>query len=182
MAVIPATAGSTWMPEVTGADPDLDLSAAYRALERRRDRFIGERERIASELIKLDAALDALRPLVGTAPEPEAVDRPGAEAFTAELTGRSAAARMPPVRHPKGADRRVRIIELLLENSRQWLTATEIASLVEGGKTTAGQRNAVSEAMRRLLRHGDVERDETSRPVRYRAIPAALRELLLGYQ
>jgi sugar-specific transcriptional regulator TrmB len=54
--------------------------------------------------------------------------------------------------------------------------------LTEGENISGTQRNAVSETLRRLLRRGAVQRDDKSRPVRYRAVSAALRELLLSGQ
>lgn len=191
------------MPDVTGGDEDLDLSIAYRALERRRDDFVAKRERITDELAKLDAVLEALRELRDIEPElaaingshqaapaaPEAGEQP---APAAPMAGEQPAPAAPgagelpaprPAERPmKGADRRIRIVELLLENPRRWFTASEVAGFTEPGKATPTQRNAVSEALRRLLRQGAVERDESVKPAKYRAIPAALREILLAHE
>jgi hypothetical protein len=174
------------MPNVTGAATDPDLSVAYRALERRREEVIAQRDRITAELRKLDAALEALRALAENAPEPAAAN--GQEsALTAPEAAEATKARAeaPPelaAETAKAADRKVRIIEFLLENPRQWLTSSEIALLTEDGKVSETQRKAVSEALRRLLRRGAVQRDEKRRPVRYRAVPSVLRELLLTAQ
>ena len=152
------------MSDVTGAATDPDLSVAYRALERRREEVIAERDRINAELKKLDAALEALQALAENVPAAKA---------------RAKAPPEPAAGAPKAADRKVRIIEFLLENPRQWFTSSEIALRTENGELTGTQRNAVSETLRRLLRRGAVQRDEKSRPVRYRAVSSALRELLL---
>ncbi len=172
------------MTDVTGVDPSVDLSNAYRALVRRRAEADLERERIASQIAKLDAALEVMGELVGPSAagavtvaartefaEVEGTEGPGAQAAGPRVTPRHSA---------KAVDRRVRIIELLLENPRQWFSSSEVAQITERPNPTSAQRNAVSEALRRLLQHGHVERDESSKPVRYRAIPSALRELLLA--
>jgi hypothetical protein len=82
----------------------------------------------------------------------------------------------------RAADRKARVIEVLLENPRQWFTSSEVALLTEGENISETQRNAVSETMRRLLRGGAVQRDGETRPIKYRAVSAALRELLLSRQ
>jgi len=213
---------------------DPSLSVAYRALERRREEVIAARDRIAVELDKLDAALEALQNLAENVPEagkaagreaaPPAAEaaEPSAKAVPKPAATKPAAAAKPaggskpaaakpaaakpaggskpasaakpaggskPASAPKpaaeagrAADRKARVIEFLLENSRQWFTSSEIAVLTEGENISGTQRNAVSETLRRLLRRGAVQRDDKSRPVKYRAVSAALRELLLGEQ
>jgi DNA-binding transcriptional ArsR family regulator len=174
------------MSDVTGSVTDPDLSVAYRALERRREEVIVQRDRIAAELKKLDAALEALRALAKNAPEAAAANGQEAafpaSAATEVTKARAEAAPELAAEATKAADRRVRIIEFLLENPRQWFTSSEIALLTEEGNVSGTQRNAVSEALRRLLRRKAVHRDEKSRPVRYRAVPSVLRELLLTVQ
>lgn len=180
------------MSDVIGAATDPDLSVAYRALERRREEIIVQRDRIAAELNKFDAALEALRALVENPPEPGAANGQEAAFRAAEATkateaakankARAGAAPEPAAETARTADRKVRVIEFLLENPRQWLTASEIAGLTEEGNLSGAQRNAVSETLRRLLRRGAVQRDDASRPVRYRAVPSVLRELLLTAQ
>lgn len=175
------------MSDVTGADRGPDLSIAYRALERRRDEAIAQRDRITDELKKLDAVLEALRALAGIAPEPASANSqeaasPASEVAQAATTAMTKEASGPAPRTAKAADRKVRIIEFLLEHPRQWFTSAEIGGLTEEGGLSVSQRNAVSETLRRLLRRGCVERDETTRPVRYRAISPALREVLLAEQ
>jgi hypothetical protein len=171
------------MSDVTGADSGPELSIAYRALERRRDEVIAQRDRMTDELERLDAVLEALRALADIAPEPAAANGQKAASPASDVT--QAAAAMtgqiagPASQTAKAADRKARVIEFLLEHPRQWFTSAEIAARTEKGKLSATQRNAVSETLRRLLRRGCVDRDETSKPVRYRAISAALRELLL---
>jgi hypothetical protein len=217
------------MPDVV-TDPS--LSVAYRALERRREEVIAARDRIAAELKKLDAALEALQTLAENVPEAAKADGreaapPAAEATEAPAkvapkpaARKSAGARKPAaVRKPAGvrkpaaapepaasesaasesaasesaaseqaavagraADRKARVIEVLLENPRQWFTSSEVALLTEGENISETQRNAVSETMRRLLRGGAVQRDGENRPIKYRAVSAALRELLLSRQ
>jgi DNA-binding transcriptional ArsR family regulator len=172
------------MPDVNGADPGIDLSNAYRALARRREEADLERERLTSQIAKLDAALEVLRDLVGESPAGAVTaavtaaagpELAGTEGSTAEAAG----VPVRPRHSAKAVDRRVRVIELLLENPQQWFSSSEVARITERPNPTSAQRNAVSEALRRLLQHGNVERDESSKPVRYRAIPSALRELLL---
>jgi DNA-binding transcriptional ArsR family regulator len=168
------------MPDVNGADPGIDLSNAYRALARRREEADLERERLTSQIAKLDAALEVLRDLVGESPAGGASTAAGPELAGPEGSAAEAAAvRVRPRHSAKAVDRRVRVIELLLENPQQWFSSSEVARITERPHPTSAQRNAVSEALRRLLQHGNVERDESSKPVRYRAIPSALRELLL---
>jgi hypothetical protein len=172
------------MSDVTGAATDPDLSAAYLALARRREEVVAQRDRIASELKKLDAALEALQALAENAPEPATANgqeaaRPVTAVGEAAEAGTDAAPGLA-AETAKTADRKARIIEFLLENPKQWFTSSEIALLTEGGAVSGSQRNAVSETLRRLLRGGAVQRDDKSRPVRYRAVASALRELLLG--
>ena len=185
---------------------DPSLSVAYRALERRREEVIAARDRIAAELKKLDAALEALQTLAENVPEAARADgqkaaQPAAEAAEAPskaaakpaaakpavaaapaAAAKPAAAAAPAAEAGRAADRKARVIEFLLENPRQWLTSSEIAVLTEGKNISGTQRNAVSETLRRLLRRGAVQRDDKSRPVKYRAVSAALRELLLSGQ
>ena len=177
------------MSDVVGAATDPDLSVAYRALERRREEVVVQRDRIAAELNKLDAALEALRVLAETPPEPGAANGQEAAFRAAEAAKATKANKVraetppePAAETARAADRKVRIIEFLLENPRQWLTASEIAGRTEEGNLSGTQRNAVSETLRRLLRRGAVQRDDASRPVRYRAVPSVLRELLLAAQ
>jgi hypothetical protein len=192
---------------------DPSLSVAYRALERRREEVIAARDRIAAELKKLDAALEALHSLADSAPEaaaPKAAKAADSQetvlpaAQAAEPPAKAApkpAAPKPAVAKPaaakpaaeakpaaakpaaeagRSADRKVRVIEFLLENPRQWFTSSEIALVTEGENISGTQRNAVSETLRRLLGRKAVQRDDKTRPVRYRAVSAALRELLLS--
>jgi hypothetical protein len=180
------SAWSSHMSDVTGAALDPDLSIAYRALERRREEVIAQRDRIAAELNKLDVALEALQALAENAPEPDAVNGqqaalPAAEAPEATKAKAEAASELT-AETTQAAGRKVRIIEFLLENPRQWFTSSEVALLTENGTVSESQRNAVSETLRRLLRRGAVQRDEKSRPVKYRAVSAVLRELLLTAQ
>jgi chemotaxis protein histidine kinase CheA len=173
------------MSEATGAAADPDLSVAYRALERRREEVVVQRDRIAAELKKLDAALEALRALADNAQEPAAANGkqaalPAAEATKATKAADKAAPEVAAA--ARSADRKTRVIEFLLENPRQWFTSSQIATLTEEGKLSGSQRNAVSETLRRLLRRRAVQRDDSTTPVRYRAVPSALRELLLTAQ
>jgi hypothetical protein len=183
------------MSDVTGAAIDPDLSVAYRALERRREEVIAQRDRIAAELKKLDAAIEALQALAEDAPQPASADGQQAALPATEATKPAKAAKVSQVAKARAeaapgltaeiakvADRKVRVIEFLLENPRQWFTSSEIALATEDGTVSETQRNAVSETLRRLLRRGAVQRDDESRPVRYRAISSILRELLLTAQ
>lgn len=172
------------MSDVTG-DTGSDLSTAYRALERRRDEIRAQRDRMADELAKLDVVLEALRALGDTAPESGATNgqeaaAPVTKAAPATAAVTRKAARPAPETAPS-ADRKTRVIEFLLEHPRTWFTSGDVAERTEEGMPLSQtQRNAVSETLRRLLRRGCVDRDETTKPVRYRAISAALRELLLA--
>lgn len=170
------------MSDLAGADTGPDLSLAYRALARRRDDVIAERDRMTGELEKLDAALEALRALADIVPQPATANGQEAASPASEVAQATAARTRKaasPARTAKIADRKVRIIEFLLEHPRSWFTSAEVADRTEEGSLSPAQRNAVSETLRRLLRRGCVDRDETTKPVKYRAIPAALRELLL---
>jgi hypothetical protein len=171
------------MSDVSGADPAPDLSTAYRALARRRDEVIAQRDRIADELEKLDTVLDAMRALADIKPEPAAANGQQAPSAASEAAAAAAAAtrqaNRPAAPTAVAADRKTRVIEFLLEHPRTWFTSSDIAERTEEIPLSQTQRNAVSETMRRLLRRGCVDRDETTKPVRYKAISAALRELLL---
>jgi hypothetical protein len=169
------------MSEATGAAIDPDLSVAYRALERRREEVAAQRDRIEAELTKLDAALDALQALAENVPAPANANGRGA-ALPAADAAEPEATPEPAAETAKATDRKGRVIEFLLENPRQWFTSSEITLLTEGGEISQTERNAVSETLRRLLRRGAVQRDEKSRPVRYRAVSSALREILLSSQ
>jgi hypothetical protein len=174
------------MPDVIGAEKDPDLSVAYQALERRREEAIVQRDLIADELKRLDAALDALRALVGNAPGPAAVN--GQEAAlpaseSAEPTReRTKAEAELSAETAKGGDRKARVSQFLLESPRQWFTVAEIADVTEQGNASATQRNAVYKALRILLSREAVQRDDTGSVAKYRAVPAVLRELLLAAQ
>jgi hypothetical protein len=172
------------MSEATGAAIDPDLAVAYRALERRREAVVAQRDRIEAELTKLNAALEALQALAENAPEPAKANGQAAVLPAADAAGaiKPKATPEPAAETAKATDRKGRVIEFLLENPRQWFTSSEITLLTEGGEVSGTERNAVSETLRRLLRRGAVQRDEKSRPVRYRAVSSALRELLLSSQ
>jgi hypothetical protein len=142
-------------------------------LEQRREQLAGERDRLTDEVAKLDAALEAIRSLAGSSPKQRAGTRVDVRAPSEPAEDPDS---MPPACPPaaKRADRRIRVIEFLLENSGQWFTAEEVASGTERRNPNAAQRNAVSETLRGLLTDGNVERDDTEKPPRYRAIPSAL--------
>ncbi len=170
------------MPNMPGIDASVALTNAYQVLVRRRQDAHAERERIAREIAKLDAAVEVLRDLVTTPIEDAALggsaelaEPEGTEVATFEANG----SRPLRTHSARAIDRRVRVIELLLENPSQWFSSSDVAKITERPIPTSAQRNAVSETLRRLLQHGKVERDDSIKPVRYRAIPAALRELLL---
>ena len=68
----------------------------------------------------------------------------------------------------------------MLEAPEKWLSVKDIATSVEGREPTETDRNAVYEILRRMAVQGEVERDTTSRPTRFRAKASVLRERLLN--
>lgn len=70
--------------------------------------------------------------------------------------------------------RRDRISQVLLSKPRTWMTVAEITDLTEQRTSDTTERNATSELLRRMANDGQAKRDESSRPVRYKAIPNAL--------
>jgi hypothetical protein len=175
--------GSNQMSDVNG-DTGSDLSTVYRALQRRRDEVIAQRDRATDELDKLETVLEAMRALGNMVPEPAAANGEQAPSPASEVASPAAPvtrhADRPAARTAIAADRKTRVIEFLLEHPRTWFISSDIAKRTEEGPLSETQRNGVSETLRRLVRRGCVERDETAKPVRYKAIPAALRELLLA--
>jgi hypothetical protein len=175
--------GSNQMSDVNG-DTGSDLSTVYRALQRRRDEVIAQRDRATDELDKLETVLEAMRALGNMVPEPAAANGEQAPSPASEVASPAAPvtrhADRPAARTAIAADRKTRVIEFLLEHPRTWFISSDIAKRTEEGPLSETQRNGVSETLRRLVRRGCVERDETAKPARYKAIPAALRELLLA--
>lgn len=173
------------MRDGNGADTDSDLSVAYRALERRREEAIVERDRIADELKRLDAVLDALRALAGNVPGQAAVNDkepalPASQPAESANAGTEAAPKLA-AETATSATRMTRVIEFLLENPKEWFTVADIAAVTEQSNPSADPQNAVSKTVLRLLRHEAVQRED-GRPARYRAVPRVLRELLMAAQ
>jgi hypothetical protein len=173
------------MDNVNRDETDKELVAAYQTLARKRDSLLSQRENIDDEINRLDTALNALIELVDLEHQALLVDGRPENEHAADDSVPSP----PPVaqseadgrKEPRKRDisRRIRMIEVLLERPDEWLTVAEVADLTEGQKSTMPQRNAISEALRRLLRQQDIERDGSQRPVRYKAIPASLRSRLV---
>lgn len=108
-----------------------------------------------------------------------AVETPTATAPTATAT---AAPEPTPAddtapQHP-AQSRRDRVGQVLLARPRTWLTVAEIADLAEERTTDTPERNATSELLRRMANDGEAERDDSTRPVHYRAVPEALHKRL----
>lgn len=171
-------------------DLDRELSSAHELLTRRRALLAAQRDALDEELGRVDAAINAMRAVVersqsitadGGGPAAETmVPMDGAIGSPARGSASAGTQKSERRTSKKESSRRIRIIEVLLENAENWLTVAEIADLTEGGRPTAAQKNAISEALRRMYRQGDVERDNTNKAARYKAIPAALRERLLS--
>jgi hypothetical protein len=75
--------------------------------------------------------------------------------------------------------RKARIREIMLESAGEWLIVQDIAIRLEGREPSAAQRTATYEMLRRMAVQGEPERDSSSKPTRFRARPAVLRERLL---
>ncbi|MEV4644835.1 histone-like nucleoid-structuring protein Lsr2 [Saccharopolyspora sp. NPDC049357] len=65
--------------------------------------------------------------------------------------------------------RRDRISQVLLAKPRTWMTVTQITNLTKQGTSDTIERNATSELLRRMANDGQAERDDSTRPIRYKA-------------
>lgn len=74
--------------------------------------------------------------------------------------------------------RRDRVSQVLLAEPRTWMTVAQITDLTEQRTSDTAERNATSELLRRMANDGEAERDDSTRPVRYKAIPDTLRNRL----
>lgn len=165
----------------------MEVRGAYDALLRSRSELLAQRDEIDGRLAQVESAITALRAILGepdsesisstpsappTAPMPVAangrVDAP-------EIKSTSATKSVRPI----SVSRKARLREVMLEAPEQWLSVKEIATSVEGREPTETDKDAVYEILRRMAVQGEVERDRSSRPTRYRAKTAVLRERLL---
>jgi hypothetical protein len=184
-------------------DAVIEARRAHDALLRGRSQILAQRDALDTQLARMEAAIAALRELVGAAPEPAASPRPAAAPEPAaapkptaapEPTASSqngvpaattkASSPAPPVRRVvqtlKPVNRKARIREIMLEAPDDWFTAADMAPRVEHGDPSEMRRTATYEMMRRMAKQGELERDNSSRPTRFRARAAAIRERLLA--
>lgn len=152
-----------------------DVTGAYEALLRRKSALQAQRDDLDKQLSQIDNALTALQDVVASLgdddtdhpaekdaqPVNEEVDKPG------KSTGQP-------------TSRRARIRALMLERSKEWLKAGEVAYLIEGKEPTEAQKNAAYELLRRMAKQGELERDDSTRPTRYRGKSSVLRQHLVN--
>jgi hypothetical protein len=164
-----------------------EVREARDALLRSKSELLAQRDEIDGRLAQVELAITALRAILG---EPDSESMPSTSSVPptasgsatangrvdAPETGSASARESVPSIHPS---RKARLREVMLEASEQWLSVKDIATTVEGQEPTETDRNAVYEILRRMAVQGEVERDSSSRPTRFRAKAAALRERLL---
>lgn len=153
-----------------------EVSGAYEALLRRKSALQAQRDDLDNQLNQIDNALNALQDVVASIGR-DGTDRP-AEKNGAQPV--NAKPRKPSKSPGQPASRRARIRTLMLERSNEWLKAGEIAYLIEGTEPTEAQKNAAYELLRRMAKQGELERDDRTRPTRYRAKSKVLRQHLVN--
>jgi hypothetical protein len=178
-------------------DAVIEARRAHDALLRGRSQILAQRDALDTQLARMEAAIEALRELVGTAPETAAAAEPAAVPETAavpEMTassqddvaadGTQASRPAPPARGVvqtlKPVNRKARIREIMLEAPDDWFTAADVAPRIEHGDPSETRRTATYEMMRRMAKQGELEVDTSSRPTRFRGRAAAIRERLLA--
>jgi hypothetical protein len=148
-----------------------EVSGAYEALLRRKAVLQEQRDDLDRQLSQIDNALNALQDVVasiGTGDTRRPAEKNDAPPANAKVDKPS-----------KPTSRRARIRALMLERSNEWLKAGEIAYLIEGTEPTEAQKNAAYELLRRMAKQGELERDDTTRPTRYRGKSKVLRQHLV---
>lgn len=172
-------------------DAVIEARRAHDALLRGRSQILAQRDALDTQLARMEAAISALRELVGTAPEPAASPQPVAapEPTASSQNGvpaatTKAASPAPPARRVvptlQPVNRKARIREIMLEAPDDWFTAADMAPRIEHGDPSEMRRTATYEMMRRMAKQGELERDNSSRPTRFRARAATIRERLLA--
>jgi hypothetical protein len=166
-------------------DAVIEARRAHDALLRGRSQILAQREALDTQLARMEAAIEALRELVGTAPEPAAAPEPTASSQDdVAADGTQASSPAPPARGVvqalKPVNRKVRIREIMLEAPDDWFTAADIAPRIEHGDRSEIRRTATYEMMRRMAKQGELEVDNSSRPTKFRGRAAAIRERLLA--
>ncbi|RPE41534.1 hypothetical protein EDD90_4620 [Streptomyces sp. Ag109_O5-1] len=114
-------------------------------------------------------------------PSPEPTASP--QVHTAVTDGEASEAK-PRTRKAAGParpiNRKARLREIVLESPDDWFTAGEMASRIQGREASETQRTATYEMMRRMAKQGELEIDSSSKPTKFRAQPATIRERLLA--
>jgi hypothetical protein len=149
-----------------------EVSGAYEALLRRKSALLAQRDDLDKQLGQIDNALNALQDVVASIGR-EGIDHPAAENGAQPVKAKPGSTGQP-------ASRRARIRTLMLERSDEWLRAGEIAYLIEGSEPTEAQKNAAYELLRRMAKQGELDRDDRTRPTRYRAKPKVIRQHLVN--
>jgi hypothetical protein len=165
-----------------------EVREAHDALLRSRSELLAQRDEIDGRLAQVESAITALRAILEE-PDSESISSTASVPLTASVpvtaNGRVDAPETGPASvresvlstHPS---RKARLREVMLEAPEKWLSVKDIATSVEGREPTETDRNAVYEILRRMAVQGEVERDTSSRPTRFRAKAAVLRERLLN--
>lgn len=165
----------------------MEVRGAHDALLRSRSELLAQRDEIDGRLAQVESAITALRAILG---EPDSKSISSTSSATpipsvpVVANGRVDAPEAEPASatksiRPASLSRKARLREVMLEAPEQWLSVKEIATSVEGREPTETDRDAVYEILRRMAVQGEVDRDSSSRPTRYRAKAAVLRERLL---
>lgn len=160
------------------ASTDNAISTAYETLRERRKELTAQQAHINAELDRVNSALDSLKDLVDAGPtQPEAAAAPATSpAPKPTAAPEPVAATSNGTAEQAATSRRDRVSEVLLSKPRTWMTVAQIADLAEQGTSNTAERNAASELLRRMANQGEAVRDDSTRPVRYKAIPDALRQ------
>lgn len=167
-------------------DAIIEARRARDALLRSRSQLLAQRDALNAQLVKVESAIEALRELVGTSPEsPASPESAGlVQTDAAEDDDGALEPAMPAVeaaQMAKPLNRKARVREIMLESPDDWFTAAEMALRVEGQVPSETRRTAMYEMMRRMAKQGELERDNSAKPTRFRAQTATIRErLLLG--
>lgn len=172
-------------------DAVTEARRAYAAMLQSRSHVLAQRDALDKQLARIDSAIEALREFVDASPEPPATQdstpapEPAAppQAHSAGTSSKATKGRPRARRSARPANpvnRKARIREIMLESPDEWLTAGDMASRIQGGDPSETQRTATYEMMRRMAKQGDLEIDSSSKPTKFRAQPAAIRERLLA--
>lgn len=172
-------------------DAVTEVREAHDGLLRSRSQILAQRDALNTQLARIDAAIEALRDIISTAPEPLVSPKPPPSSGPtispqADITTDEA---MTSGTEPgsdglgqaaKPITRKARIREITLESPDVWFTAAEMATRIEHRVPSEARRTATYEMMRRMTKQGELELDSSARPTRFRARPQAIRERLLA--